>query len=510
VENERKRANSLSKSKYLRFKFCAKALWLDKNMPHLAPPVDEKVQLAIKAGQEVDKLAKNLFENTVSAVVLNEAGGLDIPAMLAKTKELLNDKTVDVIAEAAFSFNGCYTAVDLLKRTDAGFEIYEVKSSTVLKERYIADLAYQHYVLTNCGLSIQNCFVVLLNSNYVRCAELDISELFKTRNIVENKNNELAYENALAVVGSEIESAKTALHGDEPQIKTHQNCLDCGYKNHCLTGLPTPSIFDLHGLRKKAFSHYHKGVVSYKDALENLPLNEKQTKQITAHLNNEPLHIDKCGVGEFLNSLWYPLYFLDFETFQTAIPLYEGTKPYQQIPFQYSLHYVKEKGGQLEHKEYLAEHGSDPREELALRLVEDIPLDACILAYNEDIEKNVILKLALLYPKLQEHLTKIAQNVRDLMVPFDKGYVYDKAMNGSFSLKSVLPAMFPNNPQFNYQNLAGVHNGAEAQVTFLKLPTFSKEECERQREFLLAYCKLDTAAMANIWLRLTELMTETC
>jgi hypothetical protein len=507
MDNEKK--INISKSKYLRYKFCPKALWRDQNAPHLAKERDERAELAIKAGQEVGKLAHGLFCNTVDATVLNMAGRTDLSASIKKTQELLNNISVDVIAEASFSFEGCFAAVDLLRRTQNGFEIYEVKSSTVLKDRYITDLAYQHYVLAKCGVNIENSFIVLLNNAYARCGELDLQGLFKARNVLDTVNDQEKFEKAISFIEFEIEKTRQTLRGGEPKINIRPACFDCSYGEICLKDVPDNSVFDIHGLGKKGFKYYNEGIVTYKDALlKEVPLNEKQLRQITSYLFDEPMHVDKEGVKEFLNSLWYPLYFLDFETFQPAVPLYEGAKSYQQIPFQYSLHYIEEEHGRLQHKEYLANHAGDPREEIALRLVDDIPKDACVLTYNMLFEKSVLLKLANRYPKLEEHLTKVADNVRDLIDPFEKGHVYDKAMSGSLSLKSVLPALFPDSPEFNYCNLTGVHNGVEAQVAYLKLPNLTKEEQIKKREELLAYCKLDTMAMAMLWIKLRELALE--
>ncbi|MBQ1317239.1 MAG: DUF2779 domain-containing protein, partial [Lachnospiraceae bacterium] len=195
----------------------------------------------------------------------------------------------------------------------------------------------------------------------------------------------------------------------------------------------------------------------------------------------------------------YPLYFLDFETFQPAIPLYENTRPYEQIVFQYSLHFIEEEGAPLQHKEYLAWPGEDPRRKLAEQLCRDIPEGVTTLAYNMAFEKGRIRSLAALYPDLSAHLMDIHDHMCDLMVPFQKKWYYNRAMQGSYSIKYVLPALFPEDPALNYKNLDGVHNGAEASAAFEAMEEMPRETLLAYREYLLKYCGLDTFAMVRIW-----------
>ena len=184
---------------------------------------------------------------------------------------------------------------------------------------------------------------------------------------------------------------------------------------------------------------------------------------------------------------------------QPVIPLYPGTKPYQQIPFQYSLHYVEEPGGELKHKEFLAESGPDPRRAIAESLCRDIPRNVCVTAYNKGFECGRLKELAAQFPDLAGHLLNVQDNIRDLLTPFQSGYYYNRAMGGSFSIKSVLPALFPDDPSLNYHNLDGIHNGSEAMNIFPKIKDMSPEEQAATRKNLLAYCKLDTYAMVKVW-----------
>jgi hypothetical protein len=251
----------------------------------------------------------------------------------------------------------------------------------------------------------------------------------------------------------------------------------------------------------KKSEYYKQKITSYEDLLKE-KLNEKYKEQIEYELNNLGDKINIDNIKEFMSTLEYPLYFLDFETFQQAIPLYDGVRPYSQIPFQYSLHYID--GVELHHKEFLGEAGKDPRRALAEALVRDIPLGVCTLAYNMSFEKNVIKHLAQMYPDLRDHLMNIHDNIKDLMVPFYNRDYYTKDMRGSYSIKYVLPALFPDDPELNYHNLEEVHNGSEAMNAFASMSELPKEEQDRLRRNLLKYCGLDTYAMVKIYEKLLE------
>ena len=188
------------------------------------------------------------------------------------------------------------------------------------------------------------------------------------------------------------------------------------------------------------------------------------------------------------------------------VPEFNGTKPYQQITFQYSLHYIEQPGGELKHTEFLAKSdGNDPRRELAEALCGDIPEDACILAYNDPFEKGRIRELAAIYTDLSGRLMNIHDHIQDLLVPFKSGFYYVPAMGGSFSIKSVLPALFPNNTELNYSNLKGpVHNGGEAMTIFPQIAKMEPAKAAAARQALLEYCHLDTLAMVKVWEQLRE------
>ena len=409
-------------------------------------------------------------------------------------------KGTPVICEASFDFNGLYCAVDILKKDGDGWAIYEVKSSTHEdKQVYAADVAYQKYVLENCGVNVTGSYLVCLNNEYIFDGVLNIQELFKITDISES----VFFESA--TIKTNLNVAEMILKSEqEPPIDLSTACNNpyrCSFWKYCAKEIPTPSVFDLYRMSfSKKIDYYKKGKIRYEDLINEPKItNDKQLRQMSFYLKEQGTYIDKAGIGAFLDTLSYPIYFLDFETVQPVIPEYIGTKPYAQIPFQYSLHYIEKKDGELKHKEFLAESGTDPRRALAERLCEDIPMNVCVTAYNKAFECTRIKELAEAFPDLADHLFNIESNIKDLLVPFQSGYYYNKAMGGSFSIKSVLPAIFPDDPALNYKNLEQIHNGGEAMSIFPKIKDMPKEEQEITRHNLLKYCELDTYAMVRVW-----------
>ncbi|WP_309300171.1 DUF2779 domain-containing protein [Campylobacter hyointestinalis] len=262
------------------------------------------------------------------------------------------------------------------------------------------------------------------------------------------------------------------------------------------------SVFNIAKInKKKATKLYQNGIVNIADIKDIDAFNANQQIQIKAQINGEEF-IDKAGIREFLDTLIYPLYHLDFETFQQAVPEFIGLRPYEHIPFQFSIH--KDYGnGNLEHFEFLAEAGADPRYELALNLIKSIPQDACVLAYHASFEKGVIQNLAALLPQFSSHLMSIHSNIKDLEIPFAKKFYYHPKMYGSSSIKKVLPAIVPSFKDA-YTNLNLIHNGGEAMREYAKLKGKTKGEQDATRKALLEYCKLDTLAMVKVLEKLRE------
>lgn len=512
-------AQGLSKTRYTQFCKCEKALWLNVFDPDKATPLDDSQKARFEQGTEVGVVAREFFPGGIDVTTQNGCYQ-DRAAMVAKTKAAMRSG-ISPIYEAAFSLDGNYCAVDILRKTKNGWAIYEVKSTSYPDfdgkpselKRYAPDIAYQKWLLEQCGVNVTDVHLICLNSNYIRHGALDIKKLF----VVVDFDKFIADE--YAKVPANVDRAQMVLDCKTPPdwIDIGEQCpkpYECSFWKYCKKqkGLPEPSVFDVYGGSMKSrkedrffigqkLEHYRAGRWSFED-LKGQPLGHVQK----LHVEGKP-YVDKNGLREFLDTLSYPLYFLDFETMQYAIPQFEGTKPYQQVTFQYSLHIKRSPDDPYEHREFLADSdGSCPLPAAAQQLCTDIPEDVCVLVYNKTFECSRLKEMADIFPDLSAHLLNIRDNIKDLLDPFQAGYYYLPAMNGSFSIKSVLPALFPDDPQMDYHNLPGsVHNGGEAMTIFPSIKDMpTQEEKDAARKSLLEYCHLDTLAMVRVWERLKE------
>ena len=488
---------ALSKSLYIRGLQCEKSLWLKKKKPEVLQAPDDGAQAVFDTGTSVGELACELFSGGERIEYTGDFG-----SQMAKTKELMGRGT-KVIYEATFCFDGILVMVDILSIGKDGLIINEVKSSTSVKEVYIDDASIQCYVISSLGYKVSIVNIIHIDNSYVRGEKLELDKFFHAEDVTEQVKQKQADIPQILSKFDEILSKDV-----EPDIDIGPHCSDpynCDAWEYCWReqrGIPEYSVFNISRLRSdKKFELYKSGVVKFEDIKELDKFNASQQIQIRSELSKEQI-IDKEAIKEFLDTLSYPLYHLDFETFQQAVPEFIGLSPYEQIPFQFSIH--KDNGnGNLEHFEFLAEVGADPRYELALNLIKFIPQDACVLAYNMSFEKRVIRQLALNYPQISNELMAIHDNIKDLMVPFASKNYYHPKMQGSYSIKYVLPALVP---EFEsaYKDLNLIHNGGEAMQAYEAMTHMSADEREAYKKALLAYCKLDTLAMVKVLEKLRE------
>jgi len=489
----------LSKSLYTRGLQCVKSLWLKKYNKDVLSPPDSASEAIFETGNRVGELACELFSGGVEVAFTPS----DYENMLQTTQKLIAGGITNIY-EAAFSYEGIFIAIDILHiNVDKSVEIYEVKSSTEVKSIYLDDASIQYYVLHGLGYDIKKMNIVHINNSYVRGDKLEIEKLFSIVD-VSDEVLELQYN-----IPEYLKNIQTFLNDkeSEPNIDIGTHCskpYTCDAFEYCWKHIPEYSIFDISRLRSdKKFEMYYKNIINFSDIQDISLFSESQQVQIHSEHTQQTI-INKEAIAEFLSTLNYPLYHLDFETFQQAIPEWKGISPFMQIPFQYSLH-VEQEDDALTHKEFLAKEGVDPRYELAKRLVEDIPTDVTVLAYNMGFEKGVIRKLAAMFEEFAPQLLAIHDNVKDLMTPFQKKEYYTPSMRGSYSIKYVLPALVPK-MQEAYKELDLIHNGTEAMQIYPKLATMQdKQKVSELREALLRYCELDTLAMVKILERLKKL-----
>lgn len=494
---------SLSKSRYCSAIQCPKMLWLKDRKPEAYDPscMNEAV---LEKGHEVGDLARGLF----GAYTEVPFGPLD--QMRADTQRLIEEGT-PVIAEASFAFDGLFCSVDILKNLGGkDVALYEVKSSTSVKPNYYQDAAFQQYVLTQLGYRVVSCNLVHLNNKYVRMGDLDLNQLFTIADIT---NEALALQPEVA---ANIDSIRTYMEQEtEPAMALGMHCTQpysCGFFGYCTKDLPKPNIFNVYGPHWDVrFELCNRGIVSYQDLADYYPLGlrpkltDKQIFPVLHEVHKKPPIIKKAEIQAFLDTITYPVYFFDFESYAPAIPPYDNTRSNQHLVFQYSLHILEYEGAPLQHKEFLAQPGTDPRRAVAEQMCKDIPRDVCMLAWNKGFERGQIKTLAELYPDLRDHLMNLHEHFIDLRLPFQKHWYYCREMKGSDSIKAVLPALFPDDPTLDYHNLEGVNKGDKAAAGYGQMAHLGPEEQESLRKQLLAYCQLDTYAMVKILEKLKEI-----
>jgi hypothetical protein len=481
----------LSKSLFIRGLQCHKSLYLNRHHPELKDQITEAQQRTFYSGSEVGLLAHSLFPGDIEIPY----GGLTSHEQIEKTSAAIT-KGEKTIYEAAFEYDGVFMKADILHNSGSGWNLYEVKATTEVKDVHIDDVAFQYYVLTGTGIDVASANLVHLNNQYVRNGALEVDRLFISEDITELAKDRQK------TVQSEIARMREVLAGEVPQIDIGKYCDDpypCDFHSHCWQHIPENSVFDLKQRGARPFELYNQGYIR----LEDVPLHMvsgSQLMQLQAFLEKGE-YIDRAAIKDFLDTLWYPLYFLDFETFMPAIPPFDGLKPYQQVPFQYSLHYIEKEGGVLGHKELLAEPNIDPRPDLADRLACEIPDNACVVAFNATFEINRLRELAKFSPKHSVRLQAIVNNMRDLIIPFRKGGYYHWQMKGSNSQKAILPVLVP---ELSYKGMEVAHGGMAMDAYARMCVSNDAEEIARIRNALLEYCKLDTLGMVRIVERLKK------
>jgi hypothetical protein len=479
----------LSKSTFMRSCQCLKSLYLNKHHKELRDNLDAGREAIFSRGINVGKLAQQLFPGGVDA---SPPSSFEYDKSVLKTAEYIKNGA-KIIYEAAFIHDGVLAAADLLVNHNGKWKAYEVKSSTSVKEPFLLDGTLQYHVITNAGIPLTDISIIYLNNQYVRKGELKLRKLFKAESVIREAKKQQGF------VVKQIEVAKTILkQTSAPKIDIGIHCNDpypCDFIGHCFKHVPTISVFDISRLlSERKFELYNSGIVNLQDVPEDFPLNNAQRIQVDCYRTGAAM-IDKGGIRRFLRSLEYPLCFLDFETFAPAVPLYDSSRPYQQIPFQYSAHCKTSPHATATHFEFLAEAGNDPRPGFIERLLSDLKGSADILTYNKSFEIGRLRELALAFPKYAVQLERIILRVKDLMLPFQQKLYYTPAMNGSYSIKAVLPALVPD---LNYDSLA-IADGSSASNAFEQLiHETDVTKISAIRNHLLEYCKMDTLAMLKI------------
>lgn len=398
-----------------------------------------------------------------------------------------------VIYEAAFQHDRVLAALDILVRHRGRWYGYEVKSSTEVKDYQVNDAALQWHVITGAGLPLQDISIIHINKDYLRRGKLNLSRLFTITSV---KKQVLALQ---PEIPGRIHALKALLLRErEPDVDIGPHCsdpFDCEFMGHCWKHVSSPSVFDLVRLpATKKFDLYYQGILRYEDLPDGYRLTATQQLQVRTHLADTP-HVEPEKIRDWLRGLKYPLYFMDFETFMPAVPLYERSRPYQHIPFQFSLHRVEMPGAGPTHVSFLGTPETDPRPEFIRRLLKAVGTRGSVLVYNKAFEATRLRELQALYPDLKDPIESLLALLADLMEPFQNRWYYLPSMNGSYSIKDVLPALVP---ELSYDHLE-IGEGGTAMAAFEGLLKITdKNQQERIRRSLEEYCRLDTLAMIKI------------
>ena len=482
---------SLSKSRFQSGLQCLKRLYLECYNRELADPIDAAQQAIFDTGHAVGELARRRFPGgrLVEESYLDHAGAVET------TKAMLADASIPSMYEAAVDFEGIRARFDILVRRDGQrFDLVEVKSSTSVKDEHITDVAIQLHAAEGSGLVIDRAYLMHLNREYVyQGGEHDLKQLFALEEVTDD-----AREYAAQSVPGALEGMWETLDLDAaPEIETGKHCekpYRCSFFGHCHDGEPEHSVMQLPRLSDSLLERLKgSGIRSIEDIPPDLTgLSAAQLRVRNAVVDERPYV--GSGLRDSLAEIAMPASFLDFETINPAIPVYVGTRPYERIPFQWSLH-VLDESGESTHREFLNPDAEDPRERFAASLLDAVPDVGSIVAYSS-YEKSVINELAEALPRYRDGLLALVPRIIDLLKVVQGNYYHPK-FHGSFSIKKVLPALVPD---MGYRGLA-VKEGLEASAAYAHLVTgkVPEDKDAKTRDALLAYCKRDTEAMVQVY-----------
>ncbi len=493
---------TLSKSRFVSGNQCEKKLFLDVYRKELKAAITEEQQSRFNIGNQIGILAQNVFPDGKDATK-NYDGDWSIA--IQKTTEYINagEKT---IYEAAFSIEGGFAALDILHHTNGERWAIEVKSSTGVKEYHLIDAAFQYYVMKNAGFEPDKVFLMHINNQYIKNGAIDVNQLFHLADITEE----------VLARQSTVESKKTQLisvleHENEPirEIGPHCNSpFSCDFKTYCWSHIQEQSVFDLYFAKGLDWQLYNQGIHYLIDVQEEMLNNTRQRVHVRGVKYNES-QIKETEIQNFLTNFHEPLHFFDFETINGALPPTDGTRPFEQVPFQYSLHITDKTGEIKAHHEFLANPSdfisseNNPRKNLIDQLKKDLGIKGTIVAYNAGFEIGVLNNLAKSFPEESEFIDSLIDRFVDLLIPFKKAWYYLPKMGSSASIKSVLPAI---DPEFSYDDLP-INNGGLASDTFQNfIFEFDSAVWESKRKELLMYCKRDTEGMVVIYKHLKNLV----
>ena len=473
----------LSKSSYLFGLQCHRRLYLEVHSPELASETDEQLEARLEMGIQVGKLARECFPGGV----LVDVEPVDIPGAVARTSRLIADPGAPAIFEGMFEFERVRVRVDILERaSERTWRLIEVKSSTQVKDDHLDDVAIQAYVLAGAGILLERSELMRINNQYVYPGgELDLGQLFLRQDVIHE----------VAARQPDIPSRLAAMRemltaSSAPAIEPDHHCFEpyeCPFWDHCTQCKPARWVFYLPGGKRTFQELVSLGVQTIDKIPEGFRLSgiQRRVKDNVEWIGR--------GLKGALASVRYPVHHLDIETFMPAIPKYPNTWPYQTIPFQWSNHIVSG-DGEMRHEEYLCTDARDPREEFALTLLKSIGREGTVCVYS-GYEGRILRELGDAFPSLKPDLNRAVERFWDLLAVIRTHY-YHPGFQGSFSIKSVLPAIVP---VLGYDDLE-IQEGGMASLQYYRMvfEVADDQEKARLRTALLKYCERDTLAMVEL------------
>ena len=470
--------NYLTKSLYMRGQQCSRLLWFSSG--NQLPELSLYDQHKFAQGREFEKYVKKLFPDGI------DLGNLEQGENIKETQNLINQGKT--IFEASMVYKNLFFKGDILECLRDGWNLYEIKASTEVKKEHIPDLAFQNFVCDKSGINIEKCFIKYINKEYIKQNSIDPIDLVLHEEVTEKVNQ------VKNVEENSEEYIRIIEQGNPPERLISKNCnnpYECPLKKACWGNLPEYHVLQLTDWRKY-WELFEEGILDIKDIPKNIKLSPKD-QLIKKVVDENKFLISKDEISNFLKDLQYPLYYFDFETFDTAIPIFNQTKPYQKIPFQYSLH-IQDENNKVSHFDFLAQGDKDPRPSLLRKLKNEIGKTGDIIVYHKSFEIGILKDLARDFPENKDWIENIIDRIIDLEEPFKKLYYYHPKQKGKTSLKAVLPAITGK----DYSDLE-ISDGTDASMQFFYShikPELSN--LEKIRENLLNYCGLDTEGM--VWI----------
>ncbi len=484
---------TISKSQFVRGFQCPKALWLFRNRKELMPPTDPALQARFDSGNEIGQLAQQYFEDGVEV----KDGYKDIKRAAQTTLEYI-EQGHDTIYEACAIHPtfGSYSFIDILRKVPASdqWDMIEVKGATGVKDYHIIDTSFQRHVFEAAGYNIRNAYMMLIDNTYVRDGDIDPQGLFKLQDITQD----------ILALQSDIEYLTPQLgylieQKTQPDAKIGKRCFspfECDFKDHCWAHVPD---YNLYNIYPKAKADEMATLLDSYDVMDITPDTMPsgiKARDVQIYQSNAAEHIEPNAVASFLDQLQYPLYFLDYETVMSGIPIIDGTRPYQQIPFQFSCHVQDNPDADLQHHEFLHKETTDPREAFVQSLIATCGDRGSVIVYNRPFEASRNRDLAEDFPEYAAALIAINERMVDLMIPFKNRMVYRPEQQSSYSIKRVLPAFVP---ELSYKDMA-IGDGSAAMEIYLRFAkgNYPADQLDDLWANLSAYCELDTLAMVKL------------